>query len=72
MPLPHSATTVEVPGGVAHPRRRLGSLHRNSLWIMGTTALNGVLGYAYWLAAARTFHAVDVGLATALDRKSVV
>ncbi|MGO9876347.1 MAG: hypothetical protein ACLPVY_21445 [Acidimicrobiia bacterium] len=33
---------------------------------MATTVINGLLGYVYWTAAARTAHAAAIGLATAV------
>ena len=61
--------------GVRHPiravrhmrdRARTDSLVRNSLFIIGTTVLNSVLGYAFWILVARNFPAGEVGLAAAL------
>lgn len=48
--------------------RRLGeqSLFRNSLYIMGTTAATSLLGFFFWLAAARTLEAPEVGRLAAL------
>ncbi|MGN6814808.1 MAG: lipopolysaccharide biosynthesis protein [Solirubrobacterales bacterium] len=48
--------------------RRLGdqSLFRNSLYIMGTTAATSLLGFGFWLVAARTLSAVEVGRSAAL------
>lgn len=42
------------------------SLLRNSAWIMATTGVNSLLGYVFWIVVARTYHADDVGLASAL------
>ncbi len=42
------------------------SLLRNSIFMMGTTVVNSVLGYAFWILAARTNTTHDVGLANAL------
>jgi O-antigen/teichoic acid export membrane protein len=42
------------------------SLARNSAYLMATTAVNSGLGYVYWICAAHTFSAHDVGLANAL------
>jgi O-antigen/teichoic acid export membrane protein len=42
------------------------SLVRNSVLMMGTTAANLVLGYAFWLCAARLFSVSDVGLGAAV------
>jgi O-antigen/teichoic acid export membrane protein len=47
-------------------RSRRDSLVRNSLNIMGTTGVNLVLGYAFWVVAARTYSTHDFGLAGAL------
>lgn len=48
--------------------RRLGgqSLFRNSLYIMGTTAATSLLGFFFWLIAARSLPAVEVGRSAAL------
>lgn len=48
--------------------RRLGeqSLLRNSLYIMGTTAATSLLGFGFWLIAARTLSATEVGRSAAL------
>ncbi len=48
--------------------RRLGeqSLFRNSLYIMGTTAATSLLGFGFWLVAARTLSATEVGRSAAL------
>jgi O-antigen/teichoic acid export membrane protein len=48
--------------------RRLGeeSLLRNGLYIMGTTAVTSLLGFGFWLIAARTLPAVEVGRSAAL------
>jgi O-antigen/teichoic acid export membrane protein len=42
------------------------SLFRNSLFIMGTTAATSLLGFGFWLIAARTLSATEVGRAAAL------
>ena len=47
-------------------RTRRNSLLRNSVYIMGTTVVTSVLGYLYWVVAARTYSAHSVGLAAAL------
>jgi O-antigen/teichoic acid export membrane protein len=48
--------------------RRLGeqSLFRNSVYIMGTTAATSLLGFGFWLVAARTLSAAEVGRSAAL------
>ncbi len=48
--------------------RRLGgqSLFRNSLYIMATTAATSLLGFFFWLIAARTLPAAEVGRSAAL------
>lgn len=48
--------------------KRLGgqSLFRNSLYIMGTTAATSLLGFFFWLIAARTLPAAEVGRSAAL------
>ncbi len=45
---------------------RADSLLRNSLYIMTTTVVTSLLGYVYWIVAARTYPARDVGLGSAL------
>lgn len=47
-------------------RVRYDSLLRNSVYIMATTVVTSLLGYLYWIVAARTYSAHDVGLAAAL------
>jgi O-antigen/teichoic acid export membrane protein len=47
-------------------RLRSDSLLRNSLYIMGITIVNSVFGYLFWILAARSRSAHDVGLAAAL------
>lgn len=42
------------------------SLFRNSLYIMGTTAATSLLGFGFWLVAARTLSAAEVGRSAAL------
>lgn len=42
------------------------SLLRNSVYIMGTNAATGVLGYLFWILAARLYPPYDVGLGSAL------
>lgn len=42
------------------------SLFRNSLFIMGTTAATSLLGFGFWLVAARTLSAAEVGRSAAL------
>jgi len=42
------------------------SLFRNSLYIMGTTAATSLLGFGFWLIAARTLSAAEVGRSAAL------
>ncbi len=55
------------PGIVALVQRaRADSLLRNSLYIMTTTVVTSLLGYVYWIVAARTYPARDVGLGSAL------
>src|SRR5579872_4641923 len=50
---------------LAH-RVRNDSLLRNSAYIMGTNIANAVLGFVFWIVAARTYSTFDVGLASAL------
>src|SRR5690349_593593 len=45
---------------------RTNSLLRNSIYIMGTTILTSLLGYLYWIIAARSYSTHDIGLASAL------
>jgi O-antigen/teichoic acid export membrane protein len=52
---------LTLPGRLRHD-----SLLRNSMYIMATTVANSVLGYLYWLVAAHTYAAHDIGLAAAL------
>ncbi|MCU0495075.1 MAG: oligosaccharide flippase family protein, partial [Chloroflexaceae bacterium] len=40
-------------------------LYINSLYLLGGTAASGVLGFVFWIVAARWSSAADVGLATA-------
>lgn len=41
-------------------------LVRGSAWLVATVAVNAASGFAFWLAAARSEHAADVGRASAL------
>lgn len=41
-------------------------LRRNSLFLMGTNVLSSLVGFVFWLIAARHYSAADVGLATAI------
>jgi len=59
------------PEKVSLPRQLLlrwerDNLLRNSAFIMGTTIVNGAVGYVYWIAAARLGRPSDVGIATSL------
>jgi O-antigen/teichoic acid export membrane protein len=45
---------------------RRDSLVRNSLFIMATTVVNSILGFAYWVVAARWYPTAAVGSAAAL------
>jgi O-antigen/teichoic acid export membrane protein len=54
----------------AHSAMR--SLTRNSLGIMGTSAVNAVLGYGYWTLAARRMPAGQVGLGAAATSALVI
>src|ERR1700744_152902 len=45
---------------------RTDSLVRNSLFMMATTVATGLLGYVFWIVAARVFSSVDVGIASAV------
>ena len=42
------------------------SLLRNSLFLMATTIFSSLLGYFYWVIAAHTYTASEVGLASAI------
>ena len=50
---------------LAH-RARNDSLVRNSIYIMATNVVTAALGYLFWIVAAHTFSANDVGLGAAL------
>jgi O-antigen/teichoic acid export membrane protein len=56
----------EVPVVRLSPDEQDRSLLRNSAYMIATTLVNSVLGYGYWVIAARGYEARDVGLATAL------
>jgi O-antigen/teichoic acid export membrane protein/CelD/BcsL family acetyltransferase involved in cellulose biosynthesis len=45
---------------------RTDSLVRNSLFMMATTVATGLLGYVFWIVAARVFSSVAVGTASAV------
>ena len=45
---------------------RTDSLVRNSLFMMTSTIATGLLGYVFWIVAARVFSSVDVGIASAV------
>jgi O-antigen/teichoic acid export membrane protein len=47
-------------------RARADSLLRNSSLIMATTIANSLVGYVYWIVAARTYAPRELGFATAL------
>jgi len=47
-------------------RLREQSLFRNSVYIMGTTAATSLLGFGFWLVAARTLSVAEVGRSAAL------
>src|SRR5437868_9292122 len=52
---------------ITFPRRIASdSLMRNSLFIMATTASSSVLGYFYWVIAARTYQDYEVGVVSAV------
>ena len=46
-------------------RIRSDSLLRNSIFIMGSTVVTSVVGYMYWVLAAHTYSAYNIGLASA-------
>jgi O-antigen/teichoic acid export membrane protein/CelD/BcsL family acetyltransferase involved in cellulose biosynthesis len=45
---------------------RTDSLVRNSLFMMTSTVATGLLGYVFWLVAARVFSSADIGIASAV------
>jgi O-antigen/teichoic acid export membrane protein len=45
---------------------RTDSLVRNSLFMMTTTVATGLLGYVFWIVAARVLSSADVGIASAV------
>lgn len=53
-------------------RVRADSLTRNSVGIMGTSAVNAGLGYIYWTLAARLIPASEVGLGSAMVSAMVI
>lgn len=67
-----AVTALARPAGIAQrlrailDRARDDSLLRNSIYIMGTTVVTSLLGYVYWIIAARAYPAQDVGMASAL------
>jgi O-antigen/teichoic acid export membrane protein len=68
------ARHVPRPGRWASWRMRFGQDHmaRNSMSVMATAALQGALGFAFWIVAARVFSAADVGRASSLVSASTV
>jgi O-antigen/teichoic acid export membrane protein len=42
------------------------SLYRNSIYLMISTAIMAVLGFAFWIVVSRLYSAEDVGLATTI------
>jgi O-antigen/teichoic acid export membrane protein len=63
--------TSFAPRQLRSPRRviadvRADSLLRNSVYIMAVTVVTSILGFAFWLVAARRFSASEVGLSAAL------
>lgn len=69
--------TADAPRGGRRVSRILGlvagdSLARNSIGIVGTTAVNASLGYGYWTAAARLMPDASVGLGSAVISAMVV
>lgn len=61
-----SAVTPAARAGALLRTGRSSSLHRNSAWIMLTIVVTSLLGYAYWLLAARLFAPAQIGLANGL------
>src|SRR5258708_6743491 len=53
-------------------RVRVDSLARNSFGIMSTSAVNAILGYVYWTAAARFMPPSAVGLGSAIVSAMVI
>lgn len=45
---------------------RTDSLVRNSLFMMSSTVATGLLGYVFWIVAARVFSGAEVGMASAV------
>jgi O-antigen/teichoic acid export membrane protein len=66
LPAPAAVAAAAAPAGAAGAPARGRSLVGNSLLMMGTTAANLVLGYAFWVVAARLFSVSEVGLAAAV------
>jgi O-antigen/teichoic acid export membrane protein len=61
--------TLSVPMAAARSYVRVArtdSLVRNSLFMMTTTVATGLLGYVFWIIAARVFSSADVGTASAV------
>ena len=53
---------------VTEAKKRLrDSLLRNSMFIMGGTALSSLLAFAFWIIVARFYPVTDVGLAAAMS-----
>src|ERR1700733_11587922 len=62
-------TAFVVPIGRARSYVRIArtdSLVRNSLFMMASTVAAGLLGYVFWIVAARVFSSIDVGIASAV------
>ena len=62
-------TKLAVPARRARARVRVArtdSLVRNSLFMMISTVATGLLGYVFWIVAARVFSSADVGTASAV------
>jgi O-antigen/teichoic acid export membrane protein len=55
-----------------YARLRGDELIKNSLYLLGATATQGVLGMAFWLLCARLFPASQVGVATTLISASIL
>ncbi len=62
-----TALAVPISRARAYARiARTDSLVRNSLFMMSTTVATGLLGYVFWIVAARAFSTADVGMASAV------
>jgi O-antigen/teichoic acid export membrane protein len=65
-----SSVSQTVHAGIGQFRKDL--LLQNSVYIMLTTALMGLLGFAFWIISAHLFSARQIGLATALISATIL